>query len=127
VTRRLIAALIMSATMLLGAWVVLRPLDFGQAITFFTAASPTLGAGEAVMVVVAWLAVAIATCGTLVSVIRDVRKPSPDRRTTAYAPLILAVGLLLLAAGAVQRSLPAASVCCGSGAANVREAVLLAH
>jgi hypothetical protein len=127
VARRLIAAMIVGAAMLAASWWVLRPPDIGQAIAFFTAASPTLGAGEAVMAVIAWLAVLIATCGTLVSILRDAWRASLARRPTTYASLILVVGLLLLAVGAVQRSLPSASVCCGSGAANVREAVQLAH
>ena len=43
------------------------------------------------------------------------------------ASMLLAVGLLLCCLGAVQRALPSSSICCGSGSANIREAISLAR
>jgi hypothetical protein len=113
--------------LLVAAWFVLRSPDVGQGLAFFTAGIPTMGAGEAVMSLLAWLVVAVAASAILVSAVRDFRKRRPNRRAYPTASILLAVGLLLLVVGAVQRVLPTASICCGSGAANIREAISLAR
>lgn len=118
---------VLVSAMVVAAWVVLRPPDPGHAVEFFATGFPSLAAGEAVMTLIAWLVVAAAACGAVLTVVMRVPRLRPGQRSGASVSILLVVGLLLLAVGAVQRALPAASVCCGSGAANVREAVELAR
>lgn len=117
---------ILALMMLTAGWFVLRIPDAGQAIAFFTSGTPSLLAGEALMKVVAWLAIAVATFGAVFTMAAGKSK-LPLRGNSPYVPFLLTVALVLLAVGAVQRSLPAASVCCGSGPANIREAIRLAR
>ncbi|MFZ0180719.1 MAG: hypothetical protein WAL84_12740 [Candidatus Dormiibacterota bacterium] len=125
--RRATPALILIVTMLAVAWFVLRAPDVAQAYVFFTMGIPSLAAGEAVMTLLAWLVVVVAAGATFLGVFRGVRASRVRAHSTSYASLFLVVGLLLLAVGAVERELPAASMCCGSGPANMREAIQLAH
>jgi hypothetical protein len=125
--RRNIVMLPLLATLLVAAWFVLRAPNIGAGLAFFTAGIPTMAAGEAVMALLAWLLIAIAALAAVVSAVRDTRKRRPNRRPYSTASLLLVVGLLLLAVGTVQRALPTSSMCCGSGAANVREAISLAR
>jgi hypothetical protein len=112
--------------MFAAAWIVLRPPDFSEVIVFFTSGIPSLAAGEAVMTLLAWFLVAAAVGAALVSVIRATKQAQALRHAISFGTFFLAVGLMLLAIGALQRSLPQASVCCGSGTANIREAAELA-
>lgn len=114
-------------TMLAAAWFVLRAPDVAQAYLFFTTGIPSLAAGEAVMALLAWLVVVVAAVATFMGVFRGIWASRIRAHSTSYASLFLVVGLLLLAIGAVQRALPAASMCCGSGPADIREAIQLAH
>jgi hypothetical protein len=125
--RRNVVMLGLLATLLVAAWFVLRSPDVGQGLAFFTAGIPTMAAGEAVMTLLAWLVIVVAASATVVSAFRDLRKRRPNRRPYPTASILLAVGLLLLAVGAVQRALPTSSMCCGSGAVNIREAISLAR
>jgi cytosine/uracil/thiamine/allantoin permease len=114
-------------TMLAAAGFVLRSPDVGDGIAFFTTGIPTMAAGEAVMALLAWLVIAIAAWATVLSAVRDITRRRPNRTTYPAASILLGVGLLLFALGAVQRALPTSSVCCGSGSANIREAISLAR
>jgi hypothetical protein len=114
-------------TLLVAAWFVLRLPDMSEGLAFFTAGIPTMAAGEAVMALLAWLLIAVAALATVVNAVRDLKKRGSDRRPYPTASILLAVGLLLLTVGSLQRALPTSSVCCGSGAANVREAISLAR
>ncbi len=125
--RRATPALGLIVAMLASAWFVLRAPDVAQAYVFFTAGIPSLAAGEAVMTLLAWLVVIVAASATFMGVFRGSWASRVRAHSTSYASLFLVVGLLLLAVGAVQRALPAASMCCGSGPANIREAIQLAH
>jgi hypothetical protein len=113
--------------MLIASWLVLRPPDISQAVAFFTERIPSLEAAEAVMHVLAWLVVVAAACIAVLVVVKANTKVPPHRNSVSLASVFLTVGLLLLAVGAVQRALPAASLCCGSGPADIREAIRLAH
>jgi hypothetical protein len=115
------------APMLAAAWLVLRAPDVAQAIALFGPGTPTLTAGEAMMTLLAWLAVAIAACGTLLPAFRRISRSTAGRHSASLAALFFVIGLLLLTVGAVQRALPSAFVCCGSGSASVREAIQLAR
>ena len=125
--RRVVPTLVLAFTMVAAAWFVLRVPDVGQAFIFFTAGIPSLAAGEAVTTLFAWLVVLVATSAVLSSLGPGVWASRIRRHSTSYASLLLVVGLLLLVVGTVQRSLPSASVCCGSGSANIREAMQLAR
>jgi hypothetical protein len=125
--RRATPVLSLSVAMLAAAWFVLRAPDVAQAYVFFTTGIPSLAAGEAVMTLLAWLVVVVAAGATFMGVFRGIWASRVRAHSTSYASLFLAVGLLLLAVGAVERALPAASMCCGSGPANIREAIQLAH
>lgn len=113
--------------MLVAAWLVLRPPDVGQAIAFFAMGVPSLTSGEAMMSLLAWMAVVIAVSGTTISVFRRISKSNADHPPSSFAVFLLVIGLLLLTISGVQRALPSASVCCGSGSANIREAMQLAR
>jgi hypothetical protein len=125
--RRHLVTLALVVPMLTAAWLVLRAPDVAQAIAFFGPGTPSLTAGEAMMTLLAWLAVSVACCGTLLPLFRRIVRTTAARHSTSIAVLFFVIGLLLLTMGAVQRALPSASVCCGSGAANVREAMQLAR
>jgi uncharacterized membrane protein len=109
------------------AWLLLRLPDIGGVIAFFTTGSPSLAAGEAVARLLAWLAVGLVAAVTVVRVVRELRTSRRGRNAASPASLCLAFGFVLLTAGVVQHSQPSASVCCGSGASNIREATQLAR
>jgi hypothetical protein len=123
--RRAALTLSLVVTMLAAARFVLRAPDVAQAFVFFTTGIPSLAAGEAVMTLLAWLAVVVAACATFLGFFRGTWASRVRAHSTSYASLFLVVGLLLLVVGAVQRVLPTASMCCGSGPANIREAIQL--
>ena len=125
--RRSVPLVSLVMVMLIAAWLVLRPPDVSQALGFFTDRIPTLRAGEAVMKVLAWLVVVAAACIAVVTMVKANVNVPPHRSSVSVSSIFLAVGLLLLAVGAIQRALPAASLCCGSGPADIREAIRFAH
>ncbi len=120
-------ALVLVVPMFMAAWLVLRPPDVGLATAFFAMSVPTLASGDAMMSLLAWMAVAIAVSGTTIVVFRRVSKSHAGHPPTSFAAFLLVIGLLLLTISGVQRALPSASVCCGSGSANIREAMQLAR
>lgn len=125
--RRSVPLVTLVVVMLIATWLVLQPPDISQALAFFTEGIPSLGAADAVMKMLAWLVVVAAACiAALTTVKANVNVP-PHRSSVSLASVFLTIGLLLLAVGAVQRALPAASLCCGSGPADIREAIRLAH
>ncbi|MGA8415911.1 MAG: hypothetical protein WB808_04750 [Candidatus Dormiibacterota bacterium] len=125
--RRSVPLVSLVMVMLIATWLVLRPPDISQALAFFSDRIPTLRAGEAVMKVLAWLVVVAAACIAVVTMVKANMNVPPHRSSFSLASVFLTVGLLLLAVGAIQRALPAASLCCGSGPADIREAIRLAH
>ena len=125
--RRLALALAIVLAMLTAASFVLRLPDLGEVIVFFTGGIPSLVAGEAVMTSLAWLVIALTACAIALSLPRNAAGSRLLRGFNSYASLLLVVGLLLLVVSAIRHALPAASVCCGSGAANLREALNLAR
>jgi hypothetical protein len=127
VVRRSAVMLALSGTMFVAAGVVLRPPDVSDGVSFFVGGIPTMAAGEAVLALVAWLAIVLAVFATVLEALRDIRASTPHLKTAPGVSLVLAVGLLLFAFGAVERALPMASICCGSGSANIREATELAR
>jgi hypothetical protein len=124
--RRNAVMLTLSLTMLIAAWLVLRSSELGQGAAFFTAGIPTMAAGEAAVALLAWAVIAVAASATVWNAVADSKKRRP-RKTYPTASILLAVGLLLLALGAVQRAFPTSAICCGSGSVNIREAISLAR
>lgn len=86
-----------------------------------------MAAAEAAMTMLAWLVVSIAACLALVVIGQRLSRSRRGRKSTSAASLFLAVGLMLLAVAAVRHAVPGESVCCGSGSANIREAIQLAR
>jgi hypothetical protein len=125
--RRHAVMLSLSLTMLIAAWLVLRSPDVVQVVAFFTAGIPTMDAGKAVVALLAWVVIAVAASATVWSAFADDKQRRPNRKTYPTASIVLAVGLLLFAFGALQRVVPTSSICCGSGSANIREAISLAR
>jgi hypothetical protein len=125
---RAILMLALSTAMLASTWFVLGPPDIGESITFFGGGVPTLNAGEAVMGLLAWVVILVAICAVLTSVMQGAGG-SPGARVVApsIARIVVAAGLVLLVVSAVHRLLPSASICCGSGPAEIREAIRLAR
>lgn len=125
--RRAALGLVPVLAMIGAAWSVLRPPDLPQTWAFFTAGIPSMAAAEAAMTMLAWLVVSVAACLALVTIGRKLRRSRTGQTSASAASVFLAVGLMLLAVAAVRHALPGESVCCGSGAANVREAIQLAR
>jgi hypothetical protein len=117
----------LAATMLESTWLVLGAPDLGQSIMFFNSGIPTLNAGEAVMVLLAWTAILVAVFAMVVSVMHSVARSHLAQEASALARILLTAALVLLVVSAVHRLLPSASVCCGSGPAAIREAIHLAQ
>ena len=86
----------------------------------------TLAEGEAVMALVAWSVVFVVAANAVLSTAMSLWRSRFARHPSARASLFLVAGLLLLVVSAINRSLPAASVCCGSGHGAIREAIQLA-
>jgi len=125
--RRLGPALALAIAMLAAAALVLGLPDLGRSVAFLSGGIPTLDQGEAAMRLLAWLVVVVVAGATLLSVSRAVWRSRFARRPASGPALLLLVGTLLLVVGALQRTLPSAPMCCGSGAAHLGEAVQLAH
>jgi hypothetical protein len=127
VFRRAITTLTLATMMLASTWVVLGLPDLGRSSAFFDSGIPTLDSGEAVMVLLAWMVVLTAVITVLVSMMRKVASTPHAHATSALAGVLLAVALVLFVVSAVHRLLPPASICCGSGPAEIREAIHLAQ
>ena len=125
--RRGAPGLVPVLAMIGAAWLVLRAPDPTQTWAFFTAGIPSMAAAEAAMTTLAWLVVSIAACLALVVIGQRLSRSRRGRKSTSAASVFLAVGLMLLAVAAVRHAVPGESVCCGSGSANIREAIQLAR
>jgi hypothetical protein len=125
--RRVILVLAFVTIILESAWVILGPPDVKDAIAFFDSGIPTLVAGQAVMVLIAWLAIVAAVGGLVLSVSHTIGRSQLAQHPTARAGILLAAGLLLLVVSVVQHSLTSTSLCCESSSAAVREAIHLAE
>ncbi len=125
--RRGAVGLIPILAMIGAAWLVLRAPDPDQTWAFFTAGIPSMATAEAAMTMLAWLVVSFAACLALVIISQRMRQSRTGRKSTSAASVFFTVGLLLLAVAAVRHAVPGESVCCGSGSANIREAIELAH
>jgi hypothetical protein len=125
--RRGALGLVPVLAMIAAAWLVLRAPDPTQTWAFFSAGIPSMAAAEAAMTMLAWLVVSIAACLALVVIGQRMRRSRTGRKSTSAASVFLAVGLMLLGVAAVRHTVPGESFCCGSGPANVREAIQLAR
>lgn len=125
--RRAIITVALATTMLASTWAVLGLPDLGRSIAFFDSGIPTLDSGEAVMVLLAWVVVLTAVIAVLISMMRGVARTPRTHASSTLAGVLLAVALVLFVVSAVHRLLPPASICCGSGPAELREAIHLAQ
>ncbi len=125
--RRVILTLALVGLLLGAARLTLGTPDVVQALTFFGGGIPTQEAGEAVMTCLAWIVIIVAASGLLVGLTQIVDQAQVLRRPAARAAMLLAASLVLLVVGTVHRSMPPTSVCCGSNAADISEAIQLAQ
>jgi uncharacterized membrane protein YidH (DUF202 family) len=124
---RVMFTLALITFLLCAARLTLGTPDVVQALTFFAGGIPTQLAGEAVTVLLAWLVILVAVLGLLAGMTRFVDRAQLLRKPSTRATILLAASLMLLVVGAVHRSIPTASVCCGSNALDISEAVHLAQ
>ncbi len=124
---RLVPLLAMTVGMVAAAWFVIGPPDLVRSAAFFDGGTPTLDEGEAVMALVAWSVVLVVAASAALSTVMSLWRSRFAGHPSARASLFLVAGLLLLVVSAINRSLPAASVCCGSGHGAIQEATQLAH
>jgi hypothetical protein len=127
VMRRVMVTFALVAFLLGAARLTLGIPDVVQALTFFGGGIPTQEAGVAVMTSLAWIVVIIAASGLLAGLTRIVDQAQLLRRPSARAAILLAASVVVLVVGAVHRSMPPTSVCCGSNAADISEAIQLAQ
>lgn len=125
--RRVILTFGLIAFLMSAARLTLGPPDFVQALTFFAGGIPTEMAGESVIAFLAWLVIIAAVFGLVVGMTQFVERAQLLRRPSARAAILLTASLVLLAVGAVHRSTAPESLCCGSDAAAVSEAIHLAQ
>ena len=125
--RRVILVLVFVTVILESAWLILGPPAIGGALAFFDNGVPTLIAGQAIMVLIAWAAIAVAVGALLLSVTHTIDRSRFTQQPSARAGIFLAAGLMLLVVSAVQHSVTLTSLCCGSGPAAIREAIHLAQ
>jgi uncharacterized membrane protein YidH (DUF202 family) len=125
--RRAILILALIAFLLCAARLTLGPPDLAQVVAFFAGGIPTTMGGESVTILLAWIVVVGAVLGLLGGALHMVDRGQIRRRPSARAAILLTASLALLIVGAVHHVIPAASVCCGSDAAGIREATLLAR
>jgi uncharacterized membrane protein YidH (DUF202 family) len=125
--RRVIFTLGLSAFLLCAALLTLGPPNAVQAFTFFGGGIPTQVAGQAVTVLLAWLVILVAILGLLAGMTRFIDHAQLLRKPSTRATILLAASLVLLVVGAVHRSIPPPSVCCGSDATDISEAIHLAQ
>jgi hypothetical protein len=109
------------------AWLILGPPDLGGALSFFDSGVPTLIAGQATMVLIAWAAIVVAVAALLLTMTRAIGTSRLGQQPAARAGILLAAALMLLVVSVVQHSVTATSLCCGSGQADIREALHLAQ
>jgi uncharacterized membrane protein YidH (DUF202 family) len=98
-----------------------------QALAFFGGGVPTRLAAEAVIVVLAWLVIAVAVVGLLAGTLHAVNRQRLLQKPLARATILLAASLVLVIVGVLHRSIPPAQLCCGSDPADISEAIHLAQ
>jgi hypothetical protein len=125
--RRVLLTLTLAGVVIEAVWLLLGPPDVVGAIAFFTDRFPALDTERALMVTLGWLLVAGVVGTALAAVLRALGRSQRLHRTSIGASVVLAAGMLILGVSIVHRLLPPPTACCGSGAAEVREAIQLAH
>lgn len=125
--RRVILPLALGAFLLAAARLTLGAPDVAQALAFFAGGIPTQAAAESVTIVLAWLVILAAVFGLVGAAAQVVDRAQLLRSPSARAAIVLTASLVLLVVGAVHHSIPATLVCCGSDAADIREAIHLAQ
>ncbi|HUZ71018.1 MAG TPA: hypothetical protein VMU65_15020 [Candidatus Saccharimonadales bacterium] len=125
--RRLALTLAFSAFLLGAARLTLGPPDLVQALAFFAGGIPTQVAAESVTILLAWLVIIVAVFGLVGTAAHGVDRGQLLRRPSTRAAILLTASLVLLIVGVVHRSIPPASLCCGSEAAGASEAIKLAQ
>jgi hypothetical protein len=94
------------------AALVLRMPDLGAAASFFSGAYPTARGAIAASSVLIWAAILLAMAVVVVAEMRRLaRRTGPSRMVIGVA---VAIGLAVLAGGAIRHSQAAYSMCCGS-------------
>lgn len=107
--------LVVSGVQLVSAYVVLGRPDLGAARDFLTGTAPSMAGSVAAAQVVLWAALVVAVAGAAVTALtRTVGAVPPTGRRALWPASVLAIGLLILAAGAGHRS-AAASVSLSGG------------
>jgi hypothetical protein len=127
VKRHAVPVLLLVSLMVGIASLVLGVPNISQAIAFFAGGTPTSSDSESVAAVVVWLVILVAGAVTVVGSRLSIPGSRFGLHPTSVAELMLAAGMLILVVGSVQHLLPSASVCCGSGSTNLREAIQLAR
>jgi hypothetical protein len=125
--RRVILVLAFVTVILESAWLILGPPDVGGALALFGSEVPTLIAGQAIMVLIAWTAIVVAVGALLLSMTHTIGRSRLAQPPAARASILLAAGLMLLVVSVVQHSVTLTPLCCGSGPAAIREAIHLAQ
>src|SRR5438132_13215814 len=125
-TRRVWAMLLMSAFLIAFAAISLGWPHLAVAANFFVGRIPTLRGGEAVVALLAWLAIAAATTAAVVDSLTSRARRAPAPFPTGRAVLVLIAGLLVLGIAVVHRTLPSYTLCCGEDQGHVREVIDLA-
>jgi cytochrome bd-type quinol oxidase subunit 2 len=126
-TRRVLLTLALAGAAIESAWLLLGPPDVIGAMAFFTDRFPALDTERALMVTLAWLLIAAVVGIAITAVFRAIGRSQRRRQTSIGASVLLTAGMLILVVSVVHRSLPSPTACCGSGAAEIREAIQLAH
>lgn len=125
--RRAILVLTLVTVILESAWLVLGPPDVTGALALLNSGVPTIKAGQAIIVAIAWAAILVAVGALILSATHTAGMSRLAQQPAARAGILLVVGLLLLVVSVVQHSLTLTSLCCGSGPTAIREAIRLAQ
>jgi hypothetical protein len=127
ITKRLGSTLLMCTVLVTAATISFGVPRPAAAAHFFVGGVPTLDDGEAVVGLLAWLAIAGITILAIVdTVITYVRRAAATSRT-GRATLVLVAGLLVLGTAFAHRTVPSYTLCCGGDASQVREVIDLAR
>jgi hypothetical protein len=101
----LLAVLAVAAVQVAAAYVVLGRPDLGQAWGFLTGTDPTMTGSVAAAQLVLWAGLAVTLVGLLVALVTGALSLiGGARRTGAWSLAVVAIGLVILVAGAVHRA-----------------------
>jgi hypothetical protein len=123
VSARLAGTLLALAGLIAAAAVIAGAPDLLAAWRFFAGGVPSLYEGEAVVAVLCWLVVLGAVIAALSMTLRGGGRRATQR--SARGTLLLAAGIVLLGIALIRGALPPYTMCCGSDAAHVHEAIEL--